>query len=597
MKLIGNFFRDNFNNRKKFIFFIIILTVAIFLRLFFLTKGYILGDEPLYSIRGLTWLDVLYGSDQVTTYNLIEKDAWWLNLSFHDHPPLVFAIHHIFFSLFGVSLLVARLPPAIFGIFTVILSYFIGKKVYNKDFGLLVMLVSALNVMMGFFSRVSLMESIAIFFILLGFYFFLLTLDNKKFLPYFGIVLGLSFLAKYTAFFALPVYLIIFVFFRRSYFTEKRFYLSTLLALVVFSPVIIYNFFLYRNAGHFDLQFSYLLGQDVTYWSSLAGKVLTGNIHQRFIGIKNYIIYLSPFFIFFTLVGFVYFLCRVKKIVKEPKILTLFLLTFSFLLSLFLVGSSFRFLVYSVPFFCFLVAISIFSVINFLKNKNKVSLYIFYFLLGLFFMSELIISFNANILGVVNNSIGVGSFIFLDAYKDNDYGVDELGNYFKKELFQKKSLIDPHFSNKIINDRAEKLRLDNYKEEYVGENILIIHDGRLHPKTMNWVLADLTFNHGWPVIGLGDFIQNWDFISNNSVFRDSDCYFIISTNKTARSRIARTDPNLMAIDLYGKVLQEYGFVPYLVKNDEGEVVFEIYKGIISDFSILGRIVIEKRGVN
>ncbi len=64
------------------------------------------GDEPAYLVRSMGWHDSLGSNLQSTPAQWFDSVPWWSNLSFHDHPPLVFAVNKVSFSLFGDSLFV-----------------------------------------------------------------------------------------------------------------------------------------------------------------------------------------------------------------------------------------------------------------------------------------------------------------------------------------------------------------------------------------------------------------------------------------------------------------------------------------------------------
>ena len=111
-----------------------------------------------------------------------------------------------------------------------------------------------------------------------------------------GLVLGLGLLTKYTIIYIILTILIYSLFYKRSVFKNRYFYIGILLAFLVFSPVLIYNFKLYQNFGHFDFQLSYILGQEVSYWQIAPGKEI-GSINDRFFGIfKNLWLYNSWLF-------------------------------------------------------------------------------------------------------------------------------------------------------------------------------------------------------------------------------------------------------------------------------------------------------------
>lgn len=281
--------------------FLLVVVLAGVLRIAFLSASDVVDDEPFYALRGIGWVDVLYGSSQTTPYHWFEELPWWSKLSFHDHPPLVFAIFRFFSIFLGDSLFAIRLVPAFFGVLSVILMFFISRLWFKDEKkALITMFLIAINSGVVFFSRLAMMESISLFFILLTFFFFLLALDNRKFLPWLGLVFGLSVIAKYVAFIPLPIYLLILFIYKREYFKDFYLYLAVFLSFVIMSPVIVYNFFLFKTVGHFDLQIAFTLGQKVTEWGEPWGKELRGDFSERLKGLTRLAEYLSPvsFFLF-----------------------------------------------------------------------------------------------------------------------------------------------------------------------------------------------------------------------------------------------------------------------------------------------------------
>ena len=78
-------------------------------------------------------LPVLAGHDDYSRYFSI----------YRAHPLLLQFSISLLFQLFGVSDAAARAVPAIFGVLTILITYFIGKTLYNKKVGLVSALVLA----------------------------------------------------------------------------------------------------------------------------------------------------------------------------------------------------------------------------------------------------------------------------------------------------------------------------------------------------------------------------------------------------------------------------------------------------------------------
>lgn len=552
----------------------LIVILAATLRFTWLGEVEVTADEPLYSVRNIGWLDVLYGSDQPTVYHMLDKLPWWTNLSFHDHPPLTFAINYIIHKIFGISLFVSRLGSVFFGIFSVILIFLVGKKMKNEKVGLLAAFIMAVSVMPVYISRIAIMESIALFFVLLTFYLFILACDNIKYLTWFGVVVGLSLLAKYTAFFPLPIYLVYLLVYRRGYFKKFKFYLAIFLGLLVFSPVIIYNIALYNNLGHFDLQFSFLLGQDsAQYWSNPVGKELRGGIIKRISGLMFYGSFLTPPFLFFFIFSLFVNLLEIRK--KEDRnnrtrnLGLLISVMTVFLFSTFLIGSNFRFLVYPMPFFIILISLLFLNLYNLLGKK------VFFVIFILFFAYELFFSINVNHLYNKNNLLGWNRITYSKGYLIRPIGVEELNQYFLQEFFGRKSYFQPIFANRNIQTKITKI-LENKKDNDIDKEIykaLLIHDERASIKTYEWIFSKYSFYMGWPYVGMDYFLENIDYF-NEEEFGDVVFYYVLTLDGTERNESRKS---YIISDIYGDFLEKLGAEFEVIKNKKGEQAFKVYK--------------------
>src|SRR3989338_1793243 len=287
---------NNFNQPLNWLWLILVLA-AIF-RFFSLGQADVIGDESTYSFRALGYLDY-FAETQSTPISWFVSPPWWTKFSFHDHPPLNFLLNFFALSLFGPAAWATRIVSAISGLISVGLIYLIGKKIFNERVGFIASLFLAVNVFMVWVSRIGLQESLLISLILASFYFFILALEKQNYLTLAFGFLALSFLTKYTAIFILPVYLLILFWQKRGWLKSRQLYLSVLLFLIIISPVIFYNLFLFQSRGHFDLQLSYIFGltDKVTGWQELPGKSDL-SIWQRFINLPQALtLYLSPLFL------------------------------------------------------------------------------------------------------------------------------------------------------------------------------------------------------------------------------------------------------------------------------------------------------------
>ncbi|MBD3300732.1 MAG: hypothetical protein GF347_05265, partial [Candidatus Moranbacteria bacterium] len=111
--------------KKHFLILALILLVAAFLR-FYALNEYPPGLYPDEAVNATDALRALKEGDLKVYYsNNNGREGLFINLL------------AVFFSLFGASILVLRLVPALIGFFTVLSSYFLGKTLINRKFGLI----------------------------------------------------------------------------------------------------------------------------------------------------------------------------------------------------------------------------------------------------------------------------------------------------------------------------------------------------------------------------------------------------------------------------------------------------------------------------
>ena len=269
---------------KKYL--LIILLIAAVLRFYGLNRGDTVNDEVFYAFRAIGLMDFDKAPDQTTPPEWFDGHIpQWVNLSFHDHPPLVFWVQHFFMGVFGESAWAFRLPSAILAVVSVWLVYLIGGILFSETAGLISSAFFAVTLNNVYISRTGMQESYVIFFMLLAGYLFLKSFKKESYLIWTGLALGLGFLAKYNVFIMAPIFLGYLLIYKRAYFLNKKFWLGALLALLIFSPVIIYNYEMYRAVGHFDFQLSYIFRQAHPEWVSEPGKEI-GSLSDR---IKNFI--------------------------------------------------------------------------------------------------------------------------------------------------------------------------------------------------------------------------------------------------------------------------------------------------------------------
>ncbi|NUM25102.1 MAG: glycosyltransferase family 39 protein [Candidatus Buchananbacteria bacterium] len=548
-------------NKKLFSYLLLglIIFTAGFLRFYQLDHSDVINDEAIIGFRSIGYIDFFSSPYQTTPWEWFSDVPAWARLSFHDHPPLTFVLQHISFKLFGQNLFALRLPFALAGVASVVLLYLIAKNLYGKKSGIIAALLLAVSSYHVWVSRTGLQEALVIFFILLTLFLFLKALENGQHW-WWGISLGLAMLTKYTTF-ILPLGFICYLFFfKRSVLVNKKFWLAICLAALIFSPVIFYNIKMYQTVGHFDLQFSYLFGQQVAEWQSLPGKEQMGDFIDR---LKNIIpaIYqgfLWPMFFMliasFGFLGLKIFKSRVDNDAKKnwlPVIAIIF-----YLLFFLLIGPSKRFVVILVPFVILLIAWFIGS----LPRAARIILLIILIPLEIFFSCNTLLAYNP---------IGTRglTYSYLDIENYN-WGYNQLDSYLSNILADKK----PAFSLETKYPFLETIRKKSLNEAKNKSELaaLIVYDPNFYDLATFWTFHRRLVYASWPIVSADVYLQQGkDFWQSQGI---SDVYFfkikdplILSQSVTVFSTAAEELAN--SFD---------SIQPDIIKRPDGREVFEVY---------------------
>jgi len=581
-------FMKKYSTIRNLLFGILIL--AFLLRFWGVWNQDIFGDEAADAFRSIGYIDYLGTNFQTQPIDWYKTGQlpWWTKLSFHDFPPMAMIIQNIFFRIFGDSLTVARLPAVVLGTISVYLFYLIIRKLFfDEKLALLGGFLFAINGAMVWIFRTSILEPVLLFFLILNIYSFLLFLENKKYWWFFGGTLGFIALTKYTGIFIVPVYVSFLFFnsiFRRSdvpkiersniwtpdlhILKNWRLCAALGLALLLFTPVIIYNIFLYKTTGHFDLQIAYLLRQNTPEWTGLVGK-----IQAPFSEIWKNIteLYGIPFLLA-AFLGLIYsFVILIKNFrvsqrlspresASSPRrsaILFWWLyLIFSTLLFL-KIGSANRFLSLYGPVFVFFTTFLIYKLWNF-SGGRRIK-YILYVIAVIFLISELFYSINKNL---------------LNAY---DYGIAKLDNYLTEEFKGKESAVIPEADNIHLNEIIYKFAAKK-SETADRELMMLVYNDNLALPTIQWIFYRRFFYHNIPALYIENFIkilnqQGRDYFNPSG--HPFNLYFIQSTENTLLNPF-KTEKTIGAD--FEKWLQEQGNQPVkIIYGHDDLPMFRIYK--------------------
>ncbi|AUR52251.1 ArnT family glycosyltransferase [Aquella oligotrophica] len=213
----------------------------------------------------IVFMHLLFNQSLQLHYDEAYYWVWSKNLalSYYDHPPMIAYLIRLT-TLFSDKEFFVRLAAVLCSTTTVIMMYKTALRMFGqKAADVTVLLALAWPILEGTFfittidSPLLMFWSITLYCVVRGF------IENElKFVYLAGLFLGCSLLSKYTAILILPgilIYLILAAK-KRNKLWNINTYLALLMAIVVFSPVIIWN------AGHdwvsFAFQFKHGIASD-----------------------------------------------------------------------------------------------------------------------------------------------------------------------------------------------------------------------------------------------------------------------------------------------------------------------------------------------
>ena len=560
---------------------LLIIIAGTALRFYDLPRGDPISDEVLYGFRAIGYLDFDFAIEQPSPVQLFTGAIpWWTKLSFHDHPPLVFLVQHGAMKLMGANLWGLRFSSALFGLLSLYLVFLIGNTLFSKTAGVIAAALVASNIFMLYVSRVAIQESQVIFFMLLTVYLFLKACEPKVTTGavrrgglhlLWGASFGLAMLSKYTAFFLIIPFAWHLIAYHRAVFRQWYLYAGAVISVLVFSPVIIYNFFLYRTFGHFDFQLFYVFGQKVSYWQATPGKEI-GSLADRLITIPvNLWVYGSPLFAVLlaaALVSTGWYFWKRRKDRQESLwfLLSLFLTNLAWYL---FIGPAPRFLTMLIPWAALLIAFSA-TVLGRQMQRTRTILTA---ALALAIVSEAAFSINTTF---AFQPRGIENLTYSKIHWDmHAWGYNVLDAYLG-ELTRGKypSLSIPYTLQFLEDIKAAALqRAKEYGKQPAA--ILIAYTTDMNDLAALWIFNRRSLYEAWPMISADTYLDITKNEGNNFFSRSgfSDFYFIQSTENVLGNRSHRITEAGRELE---RLMQERGLEPILLKNHQGKDAFRIY---------------------
>jgi eukaryotic-like serine/threonine-protein kinase len=252
-----------------------------------------LNSSPLWAADEKTYSQIAYhmvkSGDYFTPW-VNGQPAWWVG-----KPPLLMWLTSVSYQVLGVTNLATRVWVVLFGALSLIMVFFLGRKLYNPKVGLISVFVLGTFGTFYEYSTHMMTDVPLIFFMLASMYYLLLsvgkTKDAVKYAVLGGAFFGLALMTKQLEALLIPAILLVYLLFSKliRFMVTKRFALFMGVAAAFFFPWVFYMtsiskdfwdfFFVYSNVsrvftpleGHSENYFYYFqfLLTNETIWAIL----------------------------------------------------------------------------------------------------------------------------------------------------------------------------------------------------------------------------------------------------------------------------------------------------------------------------------------
>ncbi len=554
---------------KKYLIWAVLL-IAFLIRVINIGAFDMTTDGAHYGFRALGWFDYLGSSTQTTPIQWFGNIPWWANLSFHDAPPLFFLIQKIFFTFFGSSTAVLRLPGLLSGILITWIIYYLVKKRKDENTALIAAFIFAISSAAVWVALGEYIESVEMVFIVASVYTLSQYLENfkSKWLYLFSLFLGLSLLSKYTAIFLIPAALAAIFIRNKGIFSKqwKSFLVSIGIVLIVLLPVIIYNTEVFRTRGHFDAALSSMVGmhpKDFELIASRSSNLSSSHFFDNITSVWSSLMNTnSIFLILLFLASFVYIIYKMIKKKSSDLELIVFTNIFFMILMFCFSGGAERYLVIISPFVAIAVAIFAVEIYELLKKKGTLPT-AWIILVCIFIAGEMFYSINTNLLEVPFGE----SFYFYSPVRFYDTGMDQVEDFLQTTFSPLPAIKRPA----------------NLQE--IGGNIsgqsIVFYDDRIDWFRYMWYFAKYQFYYKVPLLPLTYLLDQKNpgqYLESLEKNFPGDIYFVYITPNGPLDSVLSKNQNLNnAINSIAQGFDIQKAPVQNIKDPHGNITLKIYK--------------------
>ena len=203
-----------------------------------------LNGSPLWAADEKTYTQISYhiikSGDYFTPW-VTGEPAFWVG-----KPPLLMWLTSVSYQVLGVSNFAARVWTPLFGALSLVMVFFLGKKLLNAKVGLVSVFVLGTFTTFYEYSTHMMTDVPLVFFMLASIYFLLLsedkTKDAIKYAMFSGVFFGLALMTKQLEALLIPAIMLVYLLFagRVRFVFTKRFALSWGVAAAIFGSYAAY---------------------------------------------------------------------------------------------------------------------------------------------------------------------------------------------------------------------------------------------------------------------------------------------------------------------------------------------------------------------
>ena len=350
------------SDKRKYV--ILFLIIGLILRILVSLGNPFAADEMLHAPHALGFIDS--GKLQI-----MDQDAIW------------FFLTDLATKIFGATVFGVRFLQVFFDSLLIVLIYLLGKEIFNKKIGLIASIIYTFSSLL-LIQMKALMDIPMSFFVFLSMYFLILFFNKNKnkFFILSWISLGIAIMIKQIALWFIPAFVLFFLYYNKKYsnsFKIKQIIYAAIIIIVMVTPVLTFNYLLYKDKGIVDLQFARFTKISFDTYESIAHTIQPFSLKRLLLPYDNQrpgiIQGASRIYRFESIFSVIFFVIGIFFLFKSKNKFTL-LLALSFLFPfLFLSGTStlMNHFVFTIPYVSWLASLAIVKISDkFSQEKYRI---------------------------------------------------------------------------------------------------------------------------------------------------------------------------------------------------------------------------------